>query len=88
MSVRHEGAERDALKNITFDIAAGERVAIVGTSGAGKSTLFSLLAGEIRATRGSVEVLPTRLLTQRTELFRTVFAIICVWRAPMQAIMN
>ncbi|SUA88165.1 thiol reductant ABC exporter subunit CydC [Brucella intermedia] len=69
-SVRHEGAERDALKNITFDIAAGERVAIVGTSGAGKSTLFSLLAGEIRATRGSVEVLPTRLLTQRTELFQ------------------
>ncbi len=70
VSVRHEGAERDALKNITFDIAAGERVAIVGTSGAGKSTLFSLLAGEIRATRGSVEVLPTRLLTQRTELFQ------------------
>ena len=70
VSVRHEGAERDALKNITLDIAAGERVAIVGTSGAGKSTLFSLLAGEIQATQGSVAVLPTRLLTQRTELFQ------------------
>ncbi|MCO7736322.1 thiol reductant ABC exporter subunit CydC [Brucella intermedia] len=70
VSVRHEGAERDAFKNITLDIAAGERVAIVGTSGAGKSTLFSLLAGEIQATQGSVAVLPTRLLTQRTELFQ------------------
>lgn len=70
VSLRHEGAERDALKNITLDIAAGERVAIVGTSGAGKSTLFSLLAGEIQATQGSVAVLPTRLLTQRTELFQ------------------
>ncbi|WP_176072891.1 thiol reductant ABC exporter subunit CydC [Brucella intermedia] len=70
VSVRHEGAERDALKNITLDIAAGERVAIVGTSGAGKSTLFNLLAGEIQATQGSVAVLPTRLLTQRTELFQ------------------
>ncbi len=70
VSARHEGAERDALKNITLDIAAGERVAIVGTSGAGKSTLFSLLAGEIQATQGSVAVLPTRLLTQRTELFQ------------------
>ncbi|WP_266017682.1 thiol reductant ABC exporter subunit CydC [Brucella intermedia] len=68
--VRHEGAERDALKNITLDIAAGECVAIVGTSGAGKSTLFSLLAGEIQETQGSVAVLPTRLLTQRTELFQ------------------
>ncbi len=70
VSVRHEGAERDALKNITLDIAAGERVAIVGTSGAGKSTLFSVLAGEIQATQGSVAELPTRLLTQRTELFQ------------------
>jgi len=70
VSVRHEGAERDAIKNIALDIAAGERVAIVGTSGAGKSTLFILLAGEIQATKGSVAVLPTRLLTQRTELFQ------------------
>ena len=68
--VRHEGADRDALKNITLDIAAGERVAIVGTSGAGKSTLFALLAGEIPARQGSIAVLPTRLLTQRTELFQ------------------
>ncbi|MEJ5022069.1 thiol reductant ABC exporter subunit CydC [Ochrobactrum vermis] len=70
VSVRHDGADHDALKNIDLDIAAGERVAVVGTSGAGKSTLFNLLAGEIPADEGSVAVLPARLLTQRTELFQ------------------
>ena len=70
VSVRHEGADHDALKNLDLDIAAGERIAIVGTSGAGKSTLFNLLAGEIPADQGSVSVLPARLLTQRTELFQ------------------
>ncbi len=70
VTVRHEGADHDVLKDITLDIGAGERVAIVGTSGAGKSTLLSLLAGEIPATQGSAAVLPARLLTQRTELFQ------------------
>ncbi|KAB2655767.1 thiol reductant ABC exporter subunit CydC [Brucella tritici] len=70
VSVRHDGADRDALKSLDLDIAAGERVAIIGTSGAGKSTLFNLVAGEIPADRGNVAVLPARLLTQRTELFQ------------------
>ncbi len=33
----------DTLKNITFDIHAGERVAVVGPTGAGKTTLVNLL---------------------------------------------
>ncbi|AIJ67124.1 thiol reductant ABC exporter subunit CydC [Brucella suis] len=70
VSVRHEGAAATALKGFNLDIAEGERVAVVGTSGAGKSTLFNLLAGEIAAESGSVAALPTRLLTQRTELFQ------------------
>ncbi|WP_413599684.1 thiol reductant ABC exporter subunit CydC [Brucella ceti] len=70
VSVRHEGAAATALKGFNLDIAEGERVAVVGTSGAGKSTLFNLLGGEIAAESGSVAALPTRLLTQRTELFQ------------------
>ena len=33
------------LSNLDFELASGDRVAIVGTSGAGKSTLLNILGG-------------------------------------------
>lgn len=54
------------LKDITFEIAAGERVAIVGPSGSGKTTLLGLLAGLDRPTRGRV-VVDGQDLTRLTE---------------------
>lgn len=44
------------LSDINFDVAAGERVAIVGSSGAGKSTLLGLLAGLDLPSAGSVHI--------------------------------
>jgi ABC-type sugar transport system ATPase subunit len=43
-----------ALKNVSFDLAAGEAVALMGGNGAGKSTLVSLLAGLQRPDTGSI----------------------------------
>ena len=44
-----------ALNNITFEIDAGERVAIIGKNGAGKSTLLKIIAGIMQPSSGKVE---------------------------------
>jgi ATP-binding cassette subfamily B protein len=44
------------LRDVTFDIAPGQMVAIVGRSGSGKTTLIKLLAGLMEATEGSILV--------------------------------
>jgi ABC-2 type transport system ATP-binding protein len=46
--------ERTALRDIAFDVAAGELVAVVGPNGAGKTTLLSILAGVQAASAGTV----------------------------------
>jgi ABC-type polysaccharide/polyol phosphate transport system ATPase subunit len=45
-----------ALRGITFSVAEGESVGILGRNGAGKSTLLSLISGLARPDRGVVRV--------------------------------
>lgn len=46
-----------ALSDVTFDVAPGERVALLGHNGAGKSTLMKIVLGLIPADSGEVALL-------------------------------
>ncbi len=50
----YPGSDRPALAGVSFDIAAGESVALVGENGAGKTTLVKLLLGLYAPDRGRI----------------------------------
>ncbi|MFG1347751.1 ABC transporter ATP-binding protein [Xanthobacter autotrophicus DSM 431] len=43
-----------ALKNVSFEVIAGETLAIIGPNGAGKTTLFKMMTGEVARTGGRI----------------------------------
>jgi ABC-type Fe3+/spermidine/putrescine transport system ATPase subunit len=52
--VRHRRAGREVLRIDALDVAAGERLAVLGPNGSGKTTLLRLLAGVTAPTAGTV----------------------------------
>jgi ABC-type polysaccharide/polyol phosphate transport system ATPase subunit len=58
-SLHRDGTSRQrrrALDDVSITARRGDKIAIVGNNGAGKSTLLRIIAGLLRATRGSVAV--------------------------------
>ena len=45
-----------ALKNVSFNVEAGDVVGLIGSNGAGKSTLLKVVSGVMKPTSGKVEV--------------------------------
>ena len=45
-----------ALRNVSFEVQAGELVGVVGPNGAGKTTLFLCISGALKGTLGSISV--------------------------------
>ena len=56
MLYSRRGQRFEALRNISFEIEAGEFISIVGASGCGKTTLLRIVDGLIMPTRGEVRV--------------------------------
>lgn len=53
---RSDGGAFEAVRDLSFTIARGELVAVLGKTGCGKSTMFNLLAGLIQPSAGTVRV--------------------------------
>jgi lipopolysaccharide transport system ATP-binding protein len=52
-------SEHWAVRKVSFRVARGESVGIIGQNGAGKSTILKMIAGTTRATEGRVSVYGT-----------------------------
>ena len=50
--------QKPLISNFSINVAAGERICIVGPNGKGKSTLLRLLAGQISADSGQIKYHP------------------------------
>jgi NitT/TauT family transport system ATP-binding protein len=57
-----DGGDIEAVRNLTFDLRAGELACLVGPSGSGKTTLLKCIAGLMAPTEGEVLLNGTRVL--------------------------
>lgn len=54
LSYRYPGTNVPIVKNVSFTVEQGEKVAILGRSGAGKSTILKLLSGLLEPDKGEI----------------------------------
>ena len=60
----------EAVRGVSFSIAKGEILGLLGANGAGKTTVINMLLGLITPTEGSISVFGMDLVGHRTEVLR------------------
>ena len=66
--MKYDIAKFQAVKDISFSIKKGEKVAFVGPNGAGKSTTIKMLTGIIHPSAGEIKVAGFNPVTQRKKV--------------------
>ena len=56
LQVRYPGALDPAIRNASFEVPCGQRVALVGHNGAGKSTILKTMAGLLKPQAGTIRL--------------------------------
>jgi rhamnose transport system ATP-binding protein len=70
-----------ALKQVSFDLRAGEVHALIGENGAGKSTLIKIITGAHSADEGTLEV-NGRVLTENSPALSWKLGIAAIYQQP------
>ncbi len=73
---RYPGTDVWAVRNISFALQAGEKLALVGENGAGKTTLVKLLARMYDPSEGAIYLDGMDIRTFRIETYRKMIGVI------------
>jgi ABC-type multidrug transport system fused ATPase/permease subunit len=76
VSYRYAGSAEYTIKNLSFTIEKGEKLAIVGPNGAGKTTLVKLLCGLYTPTEGEILINGAPVNAYNREEYYTLFSAV------------
>jgi len=66
----------NVLKNVSFEVQAGQKVALVGATGAGKTTIVNLLTRFYDATEGTVYIDGVDIKNYKRDSLRRAFSVV------------
>ncbi len=76
LSFRYDGSETDTLKNISFTLHKGEKIALVGSNGSGKTTLVKLLLRLYDANSGEIRLSDKNIKEFNLKDYRNCFSTV------------
>lgn len=82
VTFQYSDADTPVLKDLCFQIHAGETIAFVGSSGAGKTTILNMVIGFIKANSGKVLIDNMNINTLDLQSYRSHIAVV-----PQQSIL-
>lgn len=73
IEIKKSFKNKEVLKGVSFTVEEGDKVALLGNNGAGKSTLLKIIAGQLQANAGSIEINPRFSNRNRHDATRRYF---------------